>query len=159
MLRFSAGLKITSQSRIQLNPEFQYEELLTEQEKLVVDDIKKHQTLSYEEVERLLQKSNITAIIKSLVGKRAVILYEEVKERYKPKVARKIRLTSAYLTNDSLGKLATSLDKTPKQREILLKYLSYIPVFTNNPDLNQKGLDKSIFTQDDGVSDASFELP
>ncbi|WAC10529.1 replication restart helicase PriA [Dyadobacter pollutisoli] len=150
-----AGLKITSQSRIQLNPEFQYEELLTEQEKLVVDDIKKHQTLSYEEVERLLQKSNITAIIKSLVGKRAVILYEEVKERYKPKVARKIRLTSTYLTNDSLGKLATSLDKTPKQQEILLKYLSYIPVY-NNPDLNQKGLDKSIFTQDDGVSDASL---
>jgi primosomal protein N' (replication factor Y) len=150
-----AGLKITSQSRIQLNPEFQYEELLTEQEKLVVDDIKKHQTLSYEEVERLLQKSNITAIIKSLVGKRAVILYEEVKERYKPKVARNIRLTSTYLTNDSLGKLATSLDKTPKQQEILLKYLSYIPVY-NNPDLNQKGLDKSIFTQDDGVSDASL---
>jgi primosomal protein N' (replication factor Y) len=86
-----AGLKITSQSRIQLNPEFQYEDLLTEQEILVVEEIKKHQTLSYEEVERLLQKSNITSIIKSLVGKRAVILYEEVKERYKPKVARKIR--------------------------------------------------------------------
>jgi primosomal protein N' (replication factor Y) len=150
-----AGLKITSQSRIQLNPEFQYEDLLTEQEILVVEEIKKHQTLSYEEVERLLQKSNITSIIKSLVGKRAVILYEEVKERYKPKVARKIRLTSAYLTNDSLGKLATSLDKTPKQQEILLKYLSFIPVY-NNPDLNQKGLDKSIFTQDDGISDASL---
>jgi primosomal protein N' (replication factor Y) len=150
-----AGLKITSQSRIQLNPEFQYEDLLTEQEILVIEEIKKHQTLSYEEVERLLQKSNITAIIKSLVGKRAVILYEEVKERYKPKVARKIRLTSAYLTNDSLGKLATSLDKTPKQQEILLKYLSFIPVY-NNPDLNQKGLDKSIFTQDDGISDASL---
>ncbi|MEO6285540.1 MAG: primosomal protein N' [Dyadobacter sp.] len=150
-----AGLKITSQSRIQLNPEFQYEDLLTEQEILVVEEIKKHQTLSYEEVERLLQKSNITSIIKSLVGKRAVILYEEVKERYKPKVARKIRLTAAYLTNDSLGKLATSLDKTPKQQEILLKYLSYIPVY-NNPDLNQKGLDKSIFTQDDGISDASL---
>jgi primosomal protein N' (replication factor Y) len=150
-----AGLKITSQSRIQLNPEFQYDDLLTEQEILVVEEIKKHQTLSYEEVERLLQKSNITSIIKSLVGKRAVILYEEVKERYKPKVARKIRLTSAYLTNDSLGKLATSLDKTPKQQEILLKYLSFIPVY-NNPDLNQKGLDKSIFTQDDGISDASL---
>jgi primosomal protein N' (replication factor Y) len=150
-----AGLKITSQSRIQLNPEFQYEDLLTEQEILVVEEIKKHQTLSYEEVERLLQKSNITSIIKSLVGKRAVILYEEVKERYKPKVSRKIRLTSAYLTNDSLGKLATSLDKTPKQQEILLKYLSFIPVY-NNPDLNQKGLDKSIFTQDDGISDASL---
>jgi primosomal protein N' (replication factor Y) len=150
-----AGLKITSQSRIQLNPEFQYDDLLTDQEIIVVEEIKKHQTLSYEEVERLLQKSNITSIIKSLVGKRAVILYEEVKERYKPKVARKIRLTSSYTSSEALGMLATSLDKTPKQQEILLKYLSFVPVY-NNPELNQKGLDKSIFTQDDGISDASL---
>lgn len=150
-----AGLKITSQSRIQINPEFAHDDLLTDQERIVVDEIKKHQTLSYEEVERLLQRSNITAIIKSLVGKRAVILFEEVKERYKPKVVRKIRLNAAYTSNDALSKLAGSLDKTPKQQEILLKYLSYIPVY-NNPDLNQKGLDKSIFSQDDNVSDASL---
>ncbi|HWV29318.1 MAG TPA: primosomal protein N' [Dyadobacter sp.] len=150
-----AGLKITSQSRIQLNPEFEYEELLTDQEILVIEEIKKHQTLSYEEVERLLQKSNITSIIKSLVGKRAVILYEEVKERYKPKVAKKIRLTAAYTTNEALSKLAADLDKTPKQQEILLKYLSFIPVY-NNPDLNYKGLDKSVFSQDDTISDASL---
>ncbi|MCF0064330.1 primosomal protein N' [Dyadobacter chenwenxiniae] len=150
-----AGLKITSQSRIQMNPEFEYDDLLTDQERVVVDEIKKHQTLSYEEVERLLQRSNITAIIKSLVGKRAVILFEEVKERYKPKVVRKIRLNAAYTSNDALSKLAASLDKTPKQQEILLKYLSYIPVY-NNPELNQKGLDKTIFSQDDNVSDASL---
>ncbi|MCF0042171.1 replication restart helicase PriA [Dyadobacter fanqingshengii] len=150
-----AGLKITSQSRIQMNPEFEYDDLLTDQERIVVDEIKKHQTLSYEEVERLLQRSNITALIKSLVGKRAVILFEEVKERYKPKVVRKIRLNAVYISNDALSKLAASLDKTPKQQEILLKYLSYIPVY-NNPDLNQKGLDKSIFSQDDNVSDASL---
>ncbi|KQS23801.1 primosomal protein N' [Dyadobacter sp. Leaf189] len=150
-----AGLKITSQSRIQINPEFDYEDLLTEQELLVVEEIKKHQTLSYEEVERLLQKSNITAIIKSLVGKRAVILYEEVKERYKPKVVKKIRLTNAYLTNESLSALAASLEKSPKQQDILLKYLSHIPVY-NNPDLNQKGLDKSVFGGDESVSASSL---
>lgn len=150
-----AGLKITSQSRIQLNPEFDYEDLLTDQERIVVEEIKRHQTLSYEEVERLLQKSNITSIIKSLVGKRAVILYEEVKERYKPKVLKKIRLSAGYLTNDALSKLAASLEKSPKQQEILLKYLSYIPVY-NNPDLNQIGLDKTVFGQDNSISDASL---
>ncbi|WP_031528182.1 replication restart helicase PriA [Dyadobacter crusticola] len=150
-----AGLKITSQSRIQLNPEFDYEDLLTEQELLVVEEIKKHQTLSYEEVERLLQKSNITAIIKSLVGKRAVILYEEVKERYKPKVVKKIRLTNAYLSNEALSGLAASLEKSPKQQEILLRYLSHIPVY-NNPDLNQKGLDKSVFGGDESISVSSL---
>ncbi len=151
-----AGLKITSQSRIQLNPEFEYEELLTDLERVILDEIKKHQTLSYEEVERLLGKSNITSIIKSLVGKRAVILYEEVKEKYKPKVVKKVKLNNSFLTNDSLVQLTSSLDKTPKQQEILLKYLSYIPVY-NNPDLNQKGLDKSIFSQDNNISDAALQ--
>jgi primosomal protein N' (replication factor Y) len=150
-----AGLKITSQSRIQLNPEFEFEDLLTEQELLVVEEIKKHQTLSYEEVERLLQKSNITSIIKSLVGKRAVILYEEVKERYKPKVVKKIRLANAYLSNEALSSLAASLEKNHKQQEILLRYLSHIPVY-NNPDLNQKGLDKSIFGGDESISASSL---
>ncbi|WP_439582456.1 replication restart helicase PriA [Dyadobacter bucti] len=151
-----AGLKITSQSRIQLNPEFEYEELLTDLERVILDEIKKHQTLSYEEVERLLGKSNITSIIKSLVGKRAVILYEEVKEKYKPKVVKKVKLNNSFLTNDSLVQLTSSLDKTPKQQEILLKYLSYVPVY-NNPDLNQKGLDKSIFSQDNNISDAALQ--
>ncbi|MCE7041978.1 primosomal protein N' [Dyadobacter sp. CY312] len=151
-----AGLKITSQSRIQFNPEFDYYDLLTDLEHVVLDEIKKHQTLSYEEIERLVQKSNITSLIKSLVGKRAVILFEEVKEKYKPKVAKKVRLTTAYLSNDSLVQLTSSLDKVPKQQEIIMRYLSHIPVY-NNPDLNQKGLDKSIFSQDDGLSDSALQ--
>ena len=151
-----AGLKITSQSRIQFNPEFDYYQLLTDLEHVVLDEIKKHQTLSYEEIERLVQKTNITSLIKSLVDKRAVILFEEVKEKYKPKVSKKIRLTSAFLTDESLVQLTKSLDKIPKQQEILIRYLSHIPVY-NNPDLNQKGLDKSIFLKDNGVSDSSLQ--
>ncbi len=151
-----SGLKITSESRIQLNPEFEYDDLLTDLERIIVDEIRKQQTLSYQEVERLLGKSNITSLIKSLVGKRAVILFEEVKEKYKPKVAKKIRLTQDYLTNNALVALTSSLDKTPKQQEIILRYLSHIPVY-NNPDLNLKGLDKSIFSQDDGVSDSALQ--
>ncbi|CAG5008090.1 primosomal protein N' [Dyadobacter sp. CECT 9275] len=151
-----AGLKITSQSKIQFNPEFEYEELLTDQEIMILDAIKKQDALSYEEVERLVQKSNITAIIKSLVAKRAVILFEEVKERYKPKVARKIRLTPAFLSNDSLIQLTTSLDKFPKQQEILMRYLSYVPVY-NHPELNQKGLDKSFFSQENGFSESALQ--
>jgi primosomal protein N' (replication factor Y) len=151
-----AGLKITSQSRIQHNPEFEYEELLTDQERFILDEIKKHATLSYEEVARMVNQTNITAVIKSLVGKRAIILFEEVKEKYKPKIAKKVRLTQAYISNDSLMQLSSSLDKIPKQQEILMRYLSHIPVH-NNPDLNQKGLDKSIFSQDNGLSDSALQ--
>ncbi len=151
-----AGLKITSQSRIQHNPEFDYEELLTDQERYILDEIKKHATLSYEEVARLVNQTNITAIIKSLVGKHAVILFEEVKERYQPKVVKKIRLTAAFTSETSLMQLTSSLDKTPKQQDILMRYLSHVPVY-NHAELNQKGLDKTIFSKDDGVSDSALQ--
>jgi len=151
-----AGLKITSQSRIQHNPEFDYEELLTDQERYILDEIKKHSTLSYEEVARLVNQTNITAIIKSLVGKHAVILFEEVKERYQPKIVKKIRLTSAFTSEGSLMELTASLDKTPKQQDILMRYLGHIPVH-NNAALNQKGLDKTVFSKDNGVSDSALK--
>ena len=151
-----AGLKITSQSKIQYNPEFDYDEILTDQERDVVEVLKKQDALSYDEVERLLERKSVTAIIKSLVGKRAIILFEEIKEKYKPKVAKKIRLTPSFLTNDALVALTGALEKTPKQLDILLRYLSFIPVY-NSPDLNQKGLDKSIFSEDNGFSESSLK--
>lgn len=151
-----AGLKITSQSKIQYNPEFDYDEILTDQEREVVEVLKKQDALSYDEVERLLERKSVTAIIKSLVGKRAIILFEEIKEKYKPKVAKKIRLTASFLTNDALVALTGALEKTPKQLDILLRYLSFIPAY-NNPDLNQKGLDKSTFSEDNGFSESSLK--
>ncbi|GAB3170305.1 replication restart helicase PriA [Telluribacter humicola] len=151
-----SGLKITSQSKVQYNPDFDHPQLLTEQEAVILEEIKKHQALSYEEVARLIEQTNVTAIIKSLVGKRAVIIFEEVKEKYTPKVARNVRLSAQYATPDAINALVSALEKQPKQQEVLLKYLSYVPVL-NNPDLNQKGLDKAIFRQDDGLSDSALQ--
>lgn len=150
-----SGLKITSQSKVQINPDFDNPDLLTEQEQLIIDEIRKHEALTYDEIARLMQQKNVTSVIKTLVGKRAVILYEEVKEKYQPKIARKVRLNDNYLTHSALEDLLASFKKHPKREAILLKYLSYVPVY-NNPDLNRNGLDKSIFSQNDELSDSSL---
>jgi len=150
-----SGLKITSQSKVQYNPDFDYAELLTEEEVGLLEEIKKHSALSYEEVARLVEATNVNAVIKSLVGKRAVILFEQVKEKYKPKIARKVRLTTAYASGAAVNTLIKELEKQPKQQEVLLRYLSYVPV-QNNPALNQKGLDKSVFTQEESSLSSSL---
>ena len=150
-----SGLKITSQSKVQFNPDFDYAELLTEEEVDLLEEIKKHPALSYEEVARLVEGTNVNALIKSLVGKRAVILFEQVKEKYKPKIARKVRLTTAYESAAALQMLVKNLEKQPKQQEVLLRYLSYIPV-QNNPALNQQGLDKAVFTQEENSLSSSL---
>ncbi len=150
-----SGLKITSQSKVQFNPDFDYAELLTEEEVGLLEEIKKHKSLSYEEVARLTDETNVNAIIKSLVGKRAVILFEQVKEKYKPKISRKVRLTETYASSAGVNALMKELERQTKQQEVLLRYLSFVPV-QSNPGLNQKGLEKSAFTQDENSSDSSL---
>ena len=90
------------------------------------------------------------------MGKRAVILFEQVKEKYKPKIARKVRLTEAYASAAGVNALMKELERQTKQQEVLLRYLSFVPVQSNS-ELNQKGLEKSAFTQDENSSNASLQ--
>ena len=58
-----SGLKISSQSKVQFNPDFDYPELLTEFEEVLLDELKKHPALSYEELGRLVgEGSNVPAL-------------------------------------------------------------------------------------------------
>lgn len=150
-----SGLKITSQSKIQYNPDFEYYDLLTEEEANLLEEIKKYQSLTYEEVEKRVGATNINHIIKSLIGKRAIILFEEVKEKYKPKVLKKVKLNGRFETRENLMELIAQLDKFPKQQEIIMSYVSQIPI-QNVPYSNRAGLEKSFFTQNDAFSDSAL---
>nr|WP_240163988.1 primosomal protein N' [Spirosoma taeanense] len=151
-----SGLKISSQSKVQFNPDFDYPELLTEFEETLLAELKKHPALSYDELGRLVgEGGNVPALIKSLVGKKAVIVFEEVKEKYIPKMVRKIRLHRNYEEKEQLLALLQRLEKLPKQQEVVMRYLRHVPM-QHNPALNQKGLDKSILNQDDALSQSSL---
>lgn len=151
-----SGLKISSQSKVQANPDFDYPELLTESEETILTELKKHPALSYEEVGRLAgEGTNVPALIKSLVGKKAIIVFEEVKEKYIPKMVRKVRLHRNYEEKEQLLVLLQRLEKLPKQQEVVMRYLSHVPM-QHNPSLNQKGLDKTILNQDGELSQSSL---
>jgi primosomal protein N' (replication factor Y) len=151
-----SGLKISSQSKVQFNPDFDYPELLTEFEETLLTELKKQAALTYDELARLAGAgTNVPALIKSLVGKKAVIVFEEVREKYVPKMIRKIRLNQNYEQREQLLVLLQRLEKLPKQQEVVMRYLSYVPM-QRSPELNQRGLDKTILNQDDELSQSSL---
>lgn len=150
-----SGLKISSQSKVQYNPDFDYAELLTPEEEGLLVELQKHSALTYEELGRLVGELNVPSVIKSLVGKHAVIVFEEVREKYVPKMVRKVRLHPTYEEQAQLMMLIRRLDKLPKQQEALLRYLSHVPV-QRDPSLNARGLDKSVLNQDDEISQSSL---
>jgi primosomal protein N' (replication factor Y) (superfamily II helicase) len=153
-----SGLKISSQSKIELNPLAEIDQMeFTEKEAQLIDVLKEKKSLYYHEASVLLEVKNIYNLIKSLTQKEAIVVYEELKERYQPKKVKKVRLTRDYLDRDYLERLFKHLEeKSTKQLDVLLLYLRNVPVF-RDWTLNEQGLDKAIFKAAESISDSSLE--
>ncbi len=151
-----AGLKLSSESMVQLHPSFNLEETpfdFSEKERIVINHLRS-EALSYSDVAKLLDVRSIYSILKSLSSKEAIILFEKVKEKYKPKTEKRFRLTAQYLEKKALESLFETLASKPKQEGVLLKYLQEIPVF-NDRALNERGLSKNDIVTED-ISESSL---
>ncbi|UII23740.1 replication restart helicase PriA [Fulvivirga ligni] len=147
-----SGLKLSSESKVQLHPHFDYYESdidFSDKEATVIEALQNDEVLSYSEIGRLVNQKTIYSLIKSLVYKGAVLLFEEVKEKYKPKKETRIRMSQFLADNkEELESLFENLEKKPKQEAILLHYLQEIPVF-NHPERNRDGIPKASFNEGD----------
>lgn len=148
-----SGLKISSQSKIQYNPDFNHHELLTEVEKSFLDILIKEDSLNYQEVSALIGEQDLAKFLKDLVAKHAVVLFEEINEKYKPKILKKLRLTPEYATDEEALILLESLTKAKKQQEVLLRYFSFIPL-DELSERNNEGVDKNKLKE--GLSDSAI---
>ncbi|TFV97909.1 primosomal protein N' [Algoriphagus kandeliae] len=154
-----SGLRLSSESRIQVNPNFDKENSpypLDEREEKILDALENQSELSYDDCEKVLGIKTIHPILKSLVTKEAILIFEKVQEKYSPKIETRIRLRSDLAHNkEALEELFAQLSGKVKQESILLKYLRDVPVF-QKPELNEKGLDKSTLLEE-GDSESSLK--
>jgi primosomal protein N' (replication factor Y) len=127
-----AGLKISSQSKVQIHPEFQLQQDLTEKEAVIFQAIQEKGALTYDEVARIAEVKSPYHHIKSMVGKGAILIFDELKDRYTPKVQRRIRLVSTHTSKEALTELISQLES------------------------NGRGLEKSSFTQA-GLSESALQ--
>jgi primosomal protein N' (replication factor Y) len=152
-----SGLKLSSESMVQLNPSFDLEESthpFSENEIILLRRLQ-HESLGYSEITKLLGVKQLYSILKSLVSKEAIILFEEIKEKYKPKTEKFIRLHTAYETEGSLQEVFNQLSSKPKQESVLLAYLQHVPVATL-PEKNKTGLAKNVLLNE-GLSESSLQ--
>jgi len=151
-----AGLKLSSESLVQLNPAFDLEQsdaFFNEKELSLLARLR-HDTLTYTDVSKFLGVNNILSIIRSLTSKGAILLLEEIRDKYQPKTERRVRLTKAYNGKDQLEALFEQLAKRPAQEAVVLRYLQEVPVF-QHPQLNEGGLPRKAFLAG-GLSESSL---
>ncbi len=136
-----SGLKLNSESFLELHPGYEEDQHILSQLELQLVSILKEKTISFSEAAKLLNRSSAHPVVKSLLDKKIVLLYEEVKEKYKPKTEKRIRLKSTALSEEALKPWFEKLEKSPKRLDVLLAYLRLVPVL-NTPEKNTEGIDK-----------------
>lgn len=140
-----SGLKLSSTSHITLNPDFSLEEVnydyFSEREHLLLDALQHHASMSFEDVAAVLNIKTIQPIINTLIKKGAVVIYEEIKDKYKPKLVSYLGVNKELLANQE--KLKETLDtlekKAFKQAEVLL---SVLHILKSDSESKQLGLVK-----------------
>jgi primosomal protein N' (replication factor Y) (superfamily II helicase) len=151
-----SGLKVSSESFVQLNPGFAIPDDLASDEGLLVNYLVDHEHIEYQEIPHLVGKKSINRLIKSLLNREAIILFDKIKERFSPKSSKFVRINPSLLESENhIQEVFDNLGKKPKQQQVLLSYLKQLPVLENK-QLNLQGLKKTKLLND-GCSPSSIK--
>lgn len=114
-----SGLKIGSETRIQIHPDFEGSTLNFSPAKLELwEYLKQRDSLSYAEAEKLISGTKISSLIKELISIKAIILFEQLRDKYQPKKIRRVRMAESVLADPE--KTFTSLKRSPAMQDALL---------------------------------------
>jgi len=141
-----SGLKLTSETRLVLNPSFDEDySNLSDQEFLITEALEVQQVLSIQDVGNILDRKTVYPIIKALIEKGVILIEEELKERYTPKVVSYVRLNEEAAKEDNLKKIFDQLERAPKQLELLMSFIQMSRVLSDNPmEVKKVSLQKSV---------------
>ncbi|MHC0440473.1 replication restart helicase PriA [Flavobacterium sp. 3-210] len=120
---FPSGLLLESETIVSHKPEVIVNDSeLSDDEFLVYEALQHQSSLKVQEIASILNKKNILPVLQKLISKDIIVLEEEIKESYKPKLVRYVKLHSKYDSDNGLAELLEVLKSANKQKEIVLAY-------------------------------------
>lgn len=96
---------------------------LDDEEYIVAEALTLKKELRMSEVQQLLDANHVYPVIKRLIDKQVCFVWEELKEKYKPKTETYVQLAPAYHNEKNLEELLNNWARAPKQMELLLSFL------------------------------------
>lgn len=149
------SLKLSSESRIFLHPDFDADySRFNEREYRIISVLEKRKEINIEDASQITGQLTVMPLIKSLIEKKAVEVYEEMVERLKPKTEKFYQLADTYQKDEkALSAILDYLEKrAPRQNELLLSLLNQLEI-SNNPE---KGISKPALAKDPSFSDGAL---
>lgn len=154
-----SALKLASETKIKLRADYDGDlSILNPYELQIVEALAHRETMTVDEVAKLVQVQKIMSIIKSLVDKKVILTDEEIRNPYIPKKETYIRLADAYFTENSFMALLDELGnstRTAPQSDALLAFM--MQTRDGNQYDFQKAIPKSQLLKVEAVSPARWQ--
>jgi primosomal protein N' (replication factor Y) len=117
-----SGLKMESETLVELNPTFIAEAPLKEKEQALLDALYINPKQRVQQLLKNTPKSGMHTI-KALLDMGAITVDEALRQSYKPKSEVRVRIASDYRSEATLTEVLTTLRRAGKQQELLLKLI------------------------------------
>jgi primosomal protein N' (replication factor Y) (superfamily II helicase) len=90
----------------------------------IIETLLVKEILSLDEIAKIIAIKNPLAIVKRMVDKELLLLYESIEEKYKPKLTTYLALNKSFQDENTLNELLNQLEKKAyKQMEIVMRFL------------------------------------
>jgi primosomal protein N' (replication factor Y) len=121
-----SAFKLNSESAVVLSPDFQPDvQPLNESEYRITEALLHKRKLTIAEVTKIAGYQKVLPLLKTMIEKRLIAMEEELKQQYKPKKIKIIRLSAACFEEGALQEIMDQLAKRAhKQLELLMGFLS-----------------------------------
>ncbi len=117
-----SGLKMESETLVELNPTFIAEAPLKEKEQALLDALYINPKQRVQQLLKNTPKSGMHTI-KALLDMGAITVDEALRQSYKPKSEVRVRIAPDYRSEATLTEVLTTLRRAGKQQELLLKLI------------------------------------
>lgn len=118
-----SGLKLESETLVEVNPEYEAESPLTPNETLIYDLLSDGKVRNLDTLSKESGIRQLLPIINSLLEKETIFVKEEVRQTYKPKTEAHVRLACPVVDEPTINSFLDATRRAPKQQTLLIKYL------------------------------------
>ena len=111
--------------------------LLSDKGYMVMEALDVAGELTVSDIVKLLGQKTVFPLLKTLFDQGFILISEEIKDRFKPKLKAFLQLGSEFSGGEELHALLDSLNKAPKQQDAVLAYMQ---LRKSNPEITRKDI-------------------
>lgn len=129
-----AGLKIESETFVELNPDYEEsaDDRLGEREAIIAQSLDHNGKMTAADIEKKTGLQRVETIIMRMVEKGVIIISEKLVERYRSKKETCVRLTAGRDDNDAMHRAFDAVKSAPKQEKMLVTLVDMLNKCRNN---------------------------